>query len=1244
MAKPHESSVLPGKVRAWVSEPAHSALPPENASVPLGARWSKTNKDGRGSAANGEESPTAGDRVTSSLVNLLDTQIAHITRDRASSARLLAQLQHAESEAEAELEASRRKLEPSLQTMKVEVDGALSTLQRLGSSTQTLSSVLDTHLQVSASLGRSLSLLEKQHIVLTAMQQYTRLVKEVEDVSEEARVILDAKSSRTNILATVDSFSHLAGLLIQVHELGHGTGGSLQKSFPAARNLARVLEGRIEYLRSRLSPQLASLFKELLKEVHWPKTKANALTVDPNVMQPFCHTFEGLVKLQLAESSLLSTVSLSAKRRSPGQNEYEGGRMNASSGSDEKVAQEEKEVGGGATVTGDDEALSSATPPPLVLNAVKMLLAPILMRFKYHFEGDRSTNRLDKPEWYFSFALAAIEDHSEFVDTILQPQVTRLARLYPALRKIDVLMQLMRGIVDRLVAKMERELPLLTGKPEVFQHTVDEALLFENKLRGALGYESTLPACVTCLMRADLFEAWIETDQRYVKKRLKGILSETQTPWAPLVAPSSTVRDEKKEARVLRNSMDSELDLLVSGSSNTTGNADSNLFDMDLFVDDASFPTVSSDAVVMLQSDISERYALLPKLLNRLACLESVQLRVLNDYLKAIEAKFRDYAFVISQGVKTIFKAPSVWRDYCGLLSSLQHVETVLRDWSDSDMYLQLQFFKKKREEAGAGQGGAGDGESEYDEWTPSDAVNHPDFVHVSGSLFDQVIQDFASLRLTVLTRLVNVLEKTFFNETASYRRSGHLGGGDMLSGGQAGRVRDNAQHHDSGDEEDGDEHVVDDNVEVSRDIAKALTTLREELGILSESLSAPQFREVWKTLAAQLSLSLFKEVVMHRYFSAAGCKQFLHDTDMLFTLFRKYTEVPQNFFKHLKEARIVIQMDDETRRALQNTVEHDTTARARQAIAQHGIRKFSVRQVKELLEYIRPQSLPDSAASRVNIGSSPLTNDPIPEYDASENEYVEHSHVPQEHLIEEESEQHPAEVSYEENTWEDENLFEGEADLQEEIELSTEEPATMGAAPQERSSEQDSWGSFDPLSTIAAKHDPPTAADIPTPTVSNPAMANQHVDDSDKEQEDVGFVDESAHDLGPAPTPYDSTSPPPQVSGSHAPVEHDVDDFFAAFASDKLSTITKGDGVADKVAAPTVEPKEEITLPNKQATGSVPFVPQETESAPTSGWDVDLDFPFDTTETVPSPDPSPVPEVASAAEVEEVDDDWDFR
>lgn len=69
----------------------------------------------------------------------------------------------------------------------------------------------------------------------------------------------------------------------------------------------------------------------------------------------------------------------------------------------------------GSVTTRTDRVLSM---PP-----ISLLIKPIEVRFGYHFSGRRETNRIDKPEWMFTYALNILRDHQELLREIVQPQL-----------------------------------------------------------------------------------------------------------------------------------------------------------------------------------------------------------------------------------------------------------------------------------------------------------------------------------------------------------------------------------------------------------------------------------------------------------------------------------------------------------------------------------------------------------------------------------------------------------------------------------------------------------------------------------------------------------------------------------------------------------------------------------------------------------------------------------------------------
>ncbi|KAJ7042676.1 TIP-1 family-domain-containing protein [Mycena alexandri] len=105
------------------------------------------------------------------------------------------------------------------------------------------------------------------------------------------------------------------------------------------------------------------------------------------------------------------------------------------------------------------------------LYPIQALIQPISTRFKYHFEGSRQTNRLDKPEWYFTHVLNVMHEHRPFMESVIQPLLSSTGIV--AWREFTLL------LFPLLSRKLRRSMPLLLPHPPVLAHTIYQALVFD---------------------------------------------------------------------------------------------------------------------------------------------------------------------------------------------------------------------------------------------------------------------------------------------------------------------------------------------------------------------------------------------------------------------------------------------------------------------------------------------------------------------------------------------------------------------------------------------------------------------------------------------------------------------------------------------------------------------------------------------------------------------------------------------
>ncbi|KAL7976283.1 hypothetical protein Chor_002502 [Crotalus horridus] len=89
------------------------------------------------------------------------------------------------------------------------------------------------------------------------------------------------------------------------------------------------------------------------------------------------------------------------------------------------------------------------------------------------------------------------------------------------------------------------------------------------------------------------------------------------------------------------------------------------------------------------------------------------------------------------------------------------------------------------------------------------------------------------------------------------------------------------------------------------------LLALRDRLLQLEQQLCYSLFKTFWQMLAEQVDLFIYQEVILANHFNEGGAAQLQFDmTRNLFPLFSHYCKRPENYFKHIKEACIVLNLN----------------------------------------------------------------------------------------------------------------------------------------------------------------------------------------------------------------------------------------------------------------------------------------------------------------------------------------------
>ncbi|KAI0320451.1 RINT-1 family protein [Amylostereum chailletii] len=256
------------------------------------------------------------------------------------------------------------------------------------------------------------------------------------------------------------------------------------------------------------------------------------------------------------------------------------------------------------------------------LYAIQALVHPIALRFKYHFEGIRQTNKLDKPEWYFTHVLNVSHEHRAFMESTIQGLLS-----HTPYRDVDAWREFTANLFPLLTRRLNRSMSSLLARPSLLAHTIYQALAFDASLReegfspsGTISGRSAdtkewegISSLV--LERKEWFDRWLDAEKIFAMDQYNEIIS----------APDAwTVADEAIDGQ--------------DGDSSET----------------ELRPTVSARRLKALVEQVTDRYSPLPQFGQRMRFLISVQLPLLESYHDRISSSLDAFESLSSVFVRAV--------------------------------------------------------------------------------------------------------------------------------------------------------------------------------------------------------------------------------------------------------------------------------------------------------------------------------------------------------------------------------------------------------------------------------------------------------------------------------------------------------------------------------------------------------------------------------------------------------------
>uniref|UniRef100_A0A8C2G549 RAD50-interacting protein 1 n=1 Tax=Cyprinus carpio TaxID=7962 RepID=A0A8C2G549_CYPCA len=224
-----------------------------------------------------------------------------------------------------------------------------------------------------------------------------------------------------------------------------------------------------------------------------------------------------------------------------------------------------------------------------------------------------------------------------------------------------------------------------------------------------------------------------------------------------------------------------------------------------------------------------------------------------------------DFRIRLTQVMKEESRQPLSPR-YCAILNAANYISTVLSDWGDNVFFLQLQ------------QAAVSVGEEILG---PLGATETGRLASLEGSLFEALLALLERLRGDMLGRLLDAVMRDVKEKAQPYCKDRWI---SLPS------QNDQAT------------------MSLSSSACPMMLCLRDHLLQLQQMLCLPLFQTFWQGLAERLDNFIYEDLILYNHFNEGGVAQLQYDmTRNLFPLFGHYCKRPENFFKHVKEACIIL-------------------------------------------------------------------------------------------------------------------------------------------------------------------------------------------------------------------------------------------------------------------------------------------------------------------------------------------------
>ncbi|PWY92435.1 RINT-1 family protein [Aspergillus heteromorphus CBS 117.55] len=475
----------------------------------------------------------------------------------------------------------------------------------------------------------------------------------------------------------------------------------------------------------------------------------------------------------------------------------------------------------------------SSTEPPVLL-PLEAMVHPLELRFKYHFSGDKPTNRLDKPEYFLAHIMDLINNFGGFFASYLQPIFDEEAQSVGADLKwnfYNASHAYITALIPVLRYKISTFLPQISTHPQLLSHFVHELMNFDNEVRESWNYlpdpssnEDWRGMTWDVLTKQGWFDRWLQVEKDFALARYKEIVD---TP--------------------------------------ESGHIDYEGVDLS-----STKPTKAAIRVNDLLETITERYQPLSSFSQKLRFLIDIQITIFDHFHERLHSALEAYLAMTSTIGRTVQGADGASIEgVAGLerlsrvFGSAEYLEKKMEDWSNEvffvELWTELQERVRLNKDGGknvAGNMSIADVASRTSQAVNNNSSSHGPGTASDGALFDETASAYRQLRLRSESIITSTLTSNARSALKPYSRVSTWASISATTSATP--------------------------LPPTSDLAPVMRTISGEISFLARVLGVAPLRRIIRQVLLAIQTYIWGNILTRNTFSAAGATQFISDMEHL--------------------------------------------------------------------------------------------------------------------------------------------------------------------------------------------------------------------------------------------------------------------------------------------------------------------------------------------------------------------------